>query len=333
LQRACAFGYKRDDVLYTCLPLFHGNALVGTCFSALAVGAAIALSRRFSVSRFWDEVSSMGATQFNLLGVMANFLWAQPPSPQDRSHRVRQCTMVPLPTFAHEFEERFGLQLTSIYALSDYGLGTLLPPGHPPEKRGSAGQPAPGVDLAILDDEDMAVPQGVVGEIALRAREPWTTGQEYWKMPEATVNSRRNLWFHTGDRGYLDPDGYLYFVDRKKDAIRRRGENISSWEIENIIQAHPAVLEAAAYPVRAESEDEVMVSIVCREGQPLEPADLIAYCREHMSYFMVPRYVEYLDKLPRTLTQKVEKYKLREQAELRLDSVWDREAAGIRVTR
>ncbi|WP_326535702.1 AMP-binding protein [Pseudorhodoferax sp.] len=333
LQRAEAFGYREDDVLFTGLPLFHGNALIGTCFSALVTGAAIALTRRFSVSRFWDEVQASGATQANLLGAMANFLWNQPPGPQDRAHRLRQCTVVPVPAFGAAFEQRFGVALTSVYALSDYGMGTLLGPDHPPAKKLSAGLPAPGVEVAVVDDEDMPQPPGSPGEIVLRAHAPWTTGQGYWKMPEATVASRRNLWFHTGDRGYLDADGYLYFVDRKKDAIRRRGENISSWEIEQTVQRHPAVAAVAAYAVPGVSEDEVMVSVVLRAGQALAPAELVAYCQQEMAYFMVPRYVDIVAELPRTLTEKVEKYKLRAEAVARLGQVWDREKAGIRVGR
>jgi crotonobetaine/carnitine-CoA ligase len=333
LQRAEAFGYEATDVLYTGLPLFHGNALIGTCFSALVAGAAIALTRRFSVSRFWPEVREVGATQANLLGVMGNFLWNQPAGPDDRNHRLRQCTMVPMPPFALEFEERFGVRMTSVYALSDYGMGTLLGPDHLPDKKRSAGLPAPDVEVAILDDDDIPVPPGQPGEIVLRAREPWTTSQGYWKMPEATVAARRNLWFHTGDRGYLDEDGYLFFVDRKKDAIRRRGENISSWEIEQVLQGHPAVAEVAAYPVRAESEDEVMVSVVVRQQMTLDAPGLIAYCQAHMAYYMVPRYVEFVSALPRTMTEKVEKYKLRADAERRLTEIWDREKAGIVVRR
>jgi crotonobetaine/carnitine-CoA ligase len=333
LRRVQAFGYQPEDVLYTCLPLFHGNALVSTCMAALVAGCSVALSRRFSVSKFWDEVREVGATQFNLLGVMANFLYNQPPSPRDREHTVRQCTMVPMPAFNEAFEERFGLRLTSVYSLSDFSLTTVLGPDRPAGKSRSAGVPVPGVTVAILDEDDMRLPTGQIGEIAMRTDEPWTTSQGYWGKPEATVEAWRNLWFHTGDRGYLDADGYLYFVDRKKDAIRRRGENISSWEVEQIVQRHPAVQEVAAFPVSGLSEDEVMVSVVPRAGQVLDPAELVRFCQENMAYFMVPRYIELVEALPRTLTEKIEKYKLRADAEARLADIWDREKAGIVVKR
>jgi crotonobetaine/carnitine-CoA ligase len=333
LRRVQAFGYQPEDVLYTCLPLFHGNGLVSTCMAGMVAGCSVALSRRFSVSRFWDEVREVGATQFNLLGVMANFLYNQPPSPRDREHSVRQCTMVPMPEFNEVFEERFGLRLTSVYSLSDFGLTTVLGPNRPPGKSRSAGIPVSGVTVAIFDDDDMSLPPGQIGEIVMRSDESWTTSQGYWGRPDATANAWRNLWFHTGDRGYLDADGYLFFVDRKKDAIRRRGENISSWEVEQIIARHPAVREVAAYPVSGLSEDEVMVSVVPREGDTLDPADLVRFCQDNMAYFMVPRYVDVVTSLPRTLTEKIEKYKLKMDAEARLQEVWDRDKAGIIVKR
>jgi len=328
------FGYQPDDVLYTCLPLFHGNALNTCAVPALLADATLVVSRRFSARAFWDEVRAEGVTQFNLLGAMANIIRSQPPSERDRDNKVRMCMMVPVPDFAAEFEQRFGLKITSVYALTDFGGVTFLGPTHPPEKWKSAGQPREGVTIAILDDCDRSVPAGTPGEICVRSDIPWMAAQGYYKMPDATVQARRNLWFHTGDRGLLDEDGFLYFVDRKKDAIRRRGENISSYEIEQILLRHPAVEDVAAYAVNSEmSEDEVMVSIVCRSGQSLEPAEVIRFCQENMAYFMVPRYVEFVPLLPRTMTEKVEKYKLKQAAQPRLKQIWDREAAGIVVNR
>jgi len=329
-----SFGYRPDDTIYTSLPLFHGNALMCSAYPALVADATLAISRRFSARAHWEEVRRFGATQFNLLGAMANILWSRPPGPEDREHKARQCMIVPVPAFGHEFEARFGLKLTSVYALTDFGNLTMLPPDHPPAKWRSAGQAMPDVTLAILDDDDMPLPAGEVGEICARNEAPWIATVGYWNMPEATAASRRNLWVHTGDRGYLDEEGYLYFVDRKKDAIRRRGENISSFEVEQIILRHGAVEDVAAYAVRSEmSEDEVMVSVVLRAGASLEPADLIAHCQANMAYFMVPRYVEFVADLPRTMTEKVEKYKLQARAAEGLATVWDREKAGIVVRR
>ena len=296
--------------------------------------ATLVISRRFSASKFWNEIRSYGVTAFSLLGAMVNILWAQPPSPLDRENKARLCMMVPVPDFAREFEKRFGLKVTSVYALSDYGFITFLSPEHPKEKWKSAGKPRSGMTISIMDDDDNALPAGTPGEICVRCDVPWITARGYYKMPQATVDANRNQWFHTGDRGYLDEDGYIYFVDRKKDAIRRRGENISSYEVEQIVLGHPAVEDVAAYAVNSEmSEDEVMVSVTCKEGKTLDPADLVRYCADNMAYFMVPRFVEIVTELPRTMTEKIEKYKLKQSAQGRLNEIWDREAEGIVVNR
>jgi crotonobetaine/carnitine-CoA ligase len=328
------FGYRSDDILYTCLPLFHGNAFNCTMLPALLAGAAVALSRRFSASRFWDEIRAFRATQFTLLSAMINIIWNRPESPLDHEHHARLCQVIPTPDCFHDFERRFKVKFVSLYSLSDYGLGAMLGPDHPPDKWRSAGKIMPDVAVAILDDDDLALPVGEVGEICMRSNEPWNCRQGYYGMPEAFLAACRNFWFHTGDRGYLDADGYLYFIDRKKDVIRRRGENISAYELEQIVQRHPAVAEVAAFPVRsAMSEDEVMVSVVRSPEAPLTAETLVDYCAANMAYFMVPRYVEFIDALPKTMTQKVEKFKLRQSAEQRLDHIWDRERLGIVVSR
>jgi len=334
-QLAQPYGYRPDDVLYLCLPMFHGNAWLCSVMPAFVADASIAVSRRFSASALWDEIRRYGATQFNSLGAMTNFIWSRPPDARDRDHKVRQIMVVPTPQqFYHDFEKRFGIQFTSVYALSDCGMVTVRGPDDPPQKWASAGKACESVEVRIVDDDDLELPRGQTGEIVVRTTQPWIYAQGYYNMPEATVRTYRNLWFHTGDRGYLDEDGYLYFVDRKKDAIRRRGENISSFEVEQIILKHPAVLDVAAFPVASEhSEDEVMVSVVTREGRTLPEAELIGFCKENMAYFMVPRFVEFVAELPKTMTEKVEKYKLKADAEKRLGQIWDREKAGIVVKR
>lgn len=335
LQLAKAYGYRPDDVLYVCLPIFHGNAWLCSVLPALVADASIAVSRRFSASGFWDDIRRYGVTQFNALGAMTNFIWARPPSPDDRDHKVRQVMVVPTPKqYYQAFEQRFGIQFTSVYALTDCGMVTVRGPGDPPEKWSSAGKACDDVEIRIVDEDDFELPRGQTGEVVVRTSVPWLHAQGYYNMPEATAAARRNLWFHTGDRATMDEDGYVYFVDRKKDAIRRRGENISSFEVEQIVLKHPAVLDVAAFPVASEhSEDEVMVSIVLREGKALSEAALVEHCRENMAYFMVPRYVEFVAELPKTMTEKVEKYKLKQDAEARLVSIWDREKAGIVIKR
>ncbi len=335
LVLAQAYGYRPDDVIYLCLPMFHGNAWLCSVIPALVADASIVISRRFSASGFWDEVRRHGATQFNSLGAMTNFIWSQPPGPRDRDHKVRQVMSVPTPQhFYHDFERRFGIKFTTVYALSDFCMVAVSGPDDPPGKWASSGKASEQVEIRIADDDDFELPRGQTGEILVRTAMPWQHAQGYYNMPEASLLAYRNLWFHTGDRGYVDHDGYLFFVDRKKDAIRRRGENISSFEVEQIILKHPAVLEVAAFAVTSEhSEDEVMVSVVLRADQVLSESGLIEHCNENMAYYMVPRFIEFVAGLPKTMTEKVEKYKLKADVQKRLSAVWDREKSGILVRR
>jgi crotonobetaine/carnitine-CoA ligase len=184
--------------------------------------------------------------------------------------------------------------------------------------------------VAIVDEDDLPLPNGKVGEICLRNNEAWFGRQGYYKMADVFVNAIRNLWFHTGDRGWMDEDGYLYFAGRSKDLIRRRGENISAVQVEQVLRRHPAVAEAAVFAVRAEFlEDEVMASIVCKPGHKVDYPDLIDFCAPKMAYFMVPRFLDIVPELPMTPTGKIETYKLRESAERRLSEIWDREKSSI----
>jgi crotonobetaine/carnitine-CoA ligase len=332
---AQAGGFGPDDVLYTCLPLFHANAWWCCVVPGLLAESEILLSRRFSTSRFWDEVREGGVTQFNLLGAMATFLWQLPESIDDRNHKIRSATVVPIPQdFYHGFERRYGIELRSLYGLTDGGISAIKRKGDPVDKWRAAGRPCDYVEIRIADDEDFPLPPGEVGEILLRNRRPWALAQGYHAMPEASVEAWRNLWLHTGDRGFLDADGYLYFVDRKKDSIRRRGENISAMEVEHIVSTLAGIGGVAAFGVAAsEGEEEVMIAVVLAPGARLGPEEIIAHCAANMPYFMVPRFIEFLDELPRNTSEKVEKYKLRAAAENRLEMIWDRERAGIDLAR
>ena len=329
------FGYRPDDVVYTCLPLFHGNALWYSCYAAFWADCALAVSARFSASSFWDEIRATGATQFNALGAMTNILLRAQPSPRDREHRVRQAMLVPLsPDVYREVSERFGVQVTSLYAMTETFAVTMFTPDDPVSKGSSAGKPRGLSELLIVNDEDDPLPVGEVGEICVRPCEPGIVMSGYYKMPEATVRDTRNLWLHTGDRGRIDADGYLYFVDRKKEAIRRRGENISAYEVEMLIARHPSVLEVAAVPVTSElSEDEVMVYVVCRDGCTVSAEDLVRFANQNMAHFMVPRFVHFIDALPKTASEKIEKYKLKTWAEQNREALWDREAVGLKLER
>ncbi len=334
LSNAETHGHRADDVFYVCLPLFHMNALQTQSLCALLVGGSVALSSRFSVSQFWPEVRASGATITNLLGSMAAFLWAAPEAGGDRDNRLRMVSATPLPKFAEAFEQRFGLKLVSNYGLSDYAMATGFTTDAPAEKRGSAGRARDGIEIRIVDDDDAPLPAGQPGEILLRSNRAWGAAGGYWKMPAATLEATRNLWFHTGDRGILDTDGYLWFVDRKKDSIRRRGENISAYEVEQIVARHPAVAEAAAFAIPAEtSEDEVAVAVILKPGSTLAEAELLAHCVANMTYFMVPRFIRFVAEFPRTPSQKVEKHRLKTAAAEDRSPFWDRVAAGIEVRR
>ena len=328
--------YTPHDIAYVFLPLFHGNALLGSTMGSLMAGASIALTYRFSVSKFWEHIRNSGATVFNGVGAVTNFLWKQAPSPSDLDHQVRRCHLAPVPGFAKGFEERFGMTIMSAFGLTDYCLGAAYNTKSRRDKLGSCGLPRAGIDLRVVDENDFDMAPGEPGEIVMRNNNPWGASLGYYKQPEATSASRRNLWFHTGDRGSIDADGYVWYTDRIKDAIRRRGENISAFEVEEVIRTYPAVSDVAVYPVHAEtSEDEVAVTITLKPGESANFSyeSLIKYCSHNLAYFMVPRYVQVAKEMPMTLSQKVEKYKLRREAESDLSALWDRERAGITIER
>jgi crotonobetaine/carnitine-CoA ligase len=329
------FGYRPDDVIYACLPLFHANALWFSCCAALWADATLALSPRFSATRFWDEIRATGATQFNSLGAMTNILLQLPPGPHERDHALRQIMAVPMQRELHaELRRRYGVAVTSVFAMSEnYAITSYLPDDRP-DKAGSAGSPRGASALRIVDDDGRELRAGEVGEILVRPLRPGSMMKGYYRMPQQTADAFVDGWFRTGDRGYVDADGYLFFVDRKKEAIRRRGENISAYEVELILSRHPAIREVAAVPVPSElSEDEVMVYVVLDAGATMTHAEVVRFAAEHMSHYMVPRFVEFVAELPKTATEKIEKYKLKQDAVARRAELWDREREGIVVAR
>ncbi len=322
-----------EDRLYTCLPLFHGNALNYSTLTALWGRSTVALETRFSASRFWKDIHAYGATQFNAMMIVTSILEKLEVTPEERDNPVRQAVLVPPPANRRQLEERWGLKILSQFALSEACPVTVLAAGEAYDKPRTSGRVSEAVELRIVDENDREVPRGTAGEIVLRPREPWTILTEYNGKPEATAAAFRNLWFHTGDRAYLDEDGYLFFVDRVKDAIRRRGENISAYEIELILRNHPDIEEVAAVPAPSDlGEDEVVVFVVRRSPQ-LTEAQVVHHAVEHMAYYMVPRYVQFTEELPKTPSQKVSKVELRQVAKATYRQMWDREAHGIEVTR
>ena len=322
VNTARLIGLRGDDVLLTTLPLFHTNAL-NTFYQALLTGAALVVEPRFSASGFAASLSRHDANVTYLLGAMVPILLSRPPSELDRAHRVRIALAPGVPERFHpEFRERFGIELLDGYGSTEtnFVLGCTLPGQHP----GTMGPAVDGFEARVVDDADNTLPDGVPGELVLRANEPFAFATGYFGMPEKTVEAWRNLWFHTGDRVVRDAGGYFRFIDRMKDAIRRRGENISSYEVEQVLLSHPDVSEAAAFPVGSElAEDEVMVAIVAREGHLLTPAMLSEYCKGRMPAFAIPRFIEFLTALPMTENGKVQKFRLRERGVTA--ATWDRE--------
>lgn len=323
-------GITRDDVCYTCLPLFHGIALLLTAVGGLLAGARLVIGRRFSASTFWEEIRRSGATYASIAGSIAQILHRQPPDDGDRDHHLRVLYSIPAPAAIYaDFERRFATTFVEAYGATDGQIPVYMPLDAP--KIGACGKVIPGFDLQIVDDGDEPCGPGQVGEIVYRSHRPYTMMLGYHGNPQATADAQRNFWFHSGDLGYLDHEGYLHFVDRKKDSIRRRGENISSYEVEKAANDHPAVLESAAVAVPAElGEDEVKIVVVLKPGERLAPEELIAWCEKRLAYFMVPRYVQFTGALPKTPNEKVQKYRLRDGG---LDGVWDREKSGYRLTR
>jgi crotonobetaine/carnitine-CoA ligase len=320
-----------NDVAYSMFPLFHVTARSAVVTSAIWAGAPIVLRDGFSPTRFWADVRESEATYFAYMGAVIHLLWSQPEQPEDAANAVRIAFGAAAPpAVAEAFERRFGIRLIEVYGSTELGPATA--PTLERERKGTMGVTCPHVELAIHDDRDRRVPAGTLGEIVARPTGPHTLFLGYWNEPEATLQAFRNLWFHTGDQGRFDEDGFLTFTDRIKDSLRRRGENISSFEVEQSVQAYPPVLECAAYAVPSElTEDEVMIAVVPREGTSIDPAGLFAHCIEAMPRFAVPRYVRIVDALPKTPSQRIQKYRLRSDG-ITTDT-FDREALGIFVPR
>jgi len=298
--------------------------------AALVLGARVAMCGRFSAGSFWDEIRRSRATVFLALGAMGNILFKAPPTADDCRNEVRLAMVVPPPEDLEGFENRFGLRV--VYETFGLTEGIVAPPRiTDPRRPGCCGRPAKDTEVRIVDEHDRQLAHHQTGEIVMRTREPFSMMSGYYNMPEETLGAFRNLWFHTGDLGYMDENGYLYFTGRKKEAIRRRGENISAFEVERIVNQHPAVLESAAIPVPSElSEDDVKIVVVLKQGESLSPEALIEFCERRMAYFMVPRFVEFRFELPKTPTQRVEKYKLAADG---IAESWDREKAGYELKR
>jgi crotonobetaine/carnitine-CoA ligase len=323
-----------DDIVLTPLPLFHFNAISVCVVGSLVVGGSSSIARRFSVSRFWPEVKRTGATMVSMLGSLAILLADAEDHPDQSGHRLRLCAAAPMPPDIDRiWRERFGCTTFSAgYGLTEASLLSMLPAGEE-NAPGAAGKVnAHDFEVRLVDDDDVEVPVGEIGEIVCRPQRPNLMFAGYWRRPDDTLAVLRNLWFHTGDLARLDEDGFLFFVDRKKDYLRRRGENISSFEMERVFHGHPAVKDVAVHSVPSDvSEDEVKVTVVLQPDAGVTEEELCAWSVDQVPYFAVPRYIEMRDDLPRNPVGRVLKYQLRDDGVTA--TTWDREAAGFTFDR
>jgi crotonobetaine/carnitine-CoA ligase len=307
---------RPGDRYYAPLPLFHIAGQWAVVYACLQRGATAVVRRRFSVSRFWSDCAAEGVTATFLLGAMAQFLHGSGDEPPP-GVRLERALVVPLLEDLDGFRRRFGVRVTTCYGSTETGVPIMA--DFDVSDPAVAGRAAPGYELRIVDERDEEVPVGETGELVLRTTEPWTTMIGYHGDDEATACAFRNLWLHSGDAFRRDADGTFYFVDRLKDAIRRRGENISSFDVEREVNAHPGVLESAAFAVPSpHTEDEVAVCVVAKPGTTLDADDLRAFLKPRLPRFMLPAYVEVLPELPKTMTGKVKKYELRERMAARV---------------
>ena len=326
-----------QDRYYICMPLFHAQGSLMQFYANLIGGGHTVLVRQFRATTFMKELRRHRATVTNLLGVMNDFVLRQPPHPDDKNNDLRMLCAVPVvEETLQAFRDRFGIpKFNELFGMTEVNL-PICRPFDAPDEAGCSGKVWDEYfDVIIANpDTDEEVPVGEVGEILVRPKEPFCFMQGYNGMPERTGETWRIFWFHTGDAGRMDERGYVWYIDRIKDTIRRRGENISSYEVEAVILQCPGVAEAAAVAVRADvgGEDEVLLCIVLEEGVDTpDPVAIMDFCVPRMPYFAVPRYLEFIDQIPKTPSAKIQKNKLRDRG--LGNTMWDRERAGYKVRR
>jgi crotonobetaine/carnitine-CoA ligase len=325
-------GYTKDDVLLSVFPLFHANAKYMTLIAAMVAGAKAIVNRRFSASRFWEQCRRERVTAFNGMGEMLRILMKQPEGADDSDNPVRVVVGAAAPRDqVLEFETRYGLAILDVYGLTETGPITFNT--FDQRRAGSMGVPVSWYEVRVLDENDLEVPVGEAGEICIRPARPNVMMTGYWNNDTATLKSIRNLWFHTGDHGYRDADGFFFFKARETDSIRRRGENVSAWEVERVLALHDSVLESAVYGVPSPlGGQEVMAAIVLKPGSTLAPEALLDFCTERMAHFAVPRYLRFVDSLPKSHAQRILKQELKAEG-AEAGGVWDRESVGYKVRR
>jgi carnitine-CoA ligase len=328
-------GRDENTISWTALPLFHFNAVCNVLCD-LKHGGRMALYPRFSVSNFWPEIERTGANYVTLLGSMFPMLLTAPDNEaEQRCHgQLAIVGGAPFPEKLQQaWKQRFGAKHTLCpgFGLTECSLVTSIS-FHDKAKPDSSGTRNDCFDVRIIDDDGNEVPNGTPGEVIIRPLKPNVMFEGYWRRPEETLGLMKNLWFHTGDIGQFDEDGFFYFVDRKKDYLRRRGENISSFEVESVFRQHPAIEDLAAHAVLSDlTEDELKVTAVLRQDAKVSEEELCLWSAEQMPYFAVPRYIEFRETLPRNPVGRVLKYVLRDEGVT--ENTWDREAAGVQISK
>ncbi|MHB9881301.1 AMP-binding protein [Pacificimonas sp. ICDLI1SI03] len=334
-QIADCMHYTKDDVIWTPLPGFHMNQYSATIIGALLHGAKAVIYPRFSVSRFWPEIERSGATGVQILSSMITLI-----ADADENEAERRCfgqlrfiAGTPIPEeYQNKWKTRFGVKDTAqiCFGLTECALVTSVPisvdrPAH------SSGRANDDFDVRIVNEHDEEVPAGESGEIVVRPKRPHVMFEGYWRKPEATAALMRNCWFHTGDIGKFDEHGWFYFVDRKKDYLRRRGENISSMEMEQVFRMHPAVREVAVHAVFAETEDDVKVTCTIHNDAGVSEEELCRWSADNLPYFAVPRFIEFRRELPKNPVGRVLKYELRDEGIT--ERTWDRERSDVKIVK
>jgi len=333
MLRTCAIGagiaadVQPGDVFLLWEPIYH-SAGAEMCVLALQEAITLAIVPRFSASRFWDQVHRYRVTKLHYLGGVLEILLKLAPRPDDQSHSITLafgagCT----PRIWEAFEQRFGIRVREVYGLTEgSGFTTLNASG----KIGSIGKPYPYVDVLVVDDAGNPLPPGHVGEIIMRGKEPGLITEGYLENPEATAAALRNGWLYTGDLGRFDEEGDFYYIGRKMDNIRRRGENISAWEVERVLNSHPLIQESAVVGVPAEvGEEDLKAFIQCVPGAVLDPVELIRWCEPRMPYYQIPRYIAWVNGFDKTPTQRIRKKSLSRDTR----DCWDLERSGVQIKR
>jgi crotonobetaine/carnitine-CoA ligase len=328
---------RPGDTLYSCTPVYLGSSWTGTIYPSLVHGVRAAIDKKFSVSKFWDRVNQFKATHAFTLGAMHMHLWNAPERASDRDNTLRRFAAMPMaPDIIRQFKARFGIEdMRQGYGTSET-FRVFDETDHADEDRSGAvlGYPVPHLDVALLDEEDMPVPEGQAGEICVRPKEPGLIFSGYFRDAERTAETWRSLWHHTGDMAMRGSDGLYRFADRKKDYIRYKGRNMSMFEVEDVVMRHPAVKDVAAFGIESkelESESELMISVVVQEGSTLTAAELARYINTEAPYYFVPRYIDFAAKLPRNDHGRLVKQDLRDRGVS--PSTWDREATDFVIQR